>query len=414
MSSTLASKDRKQNQPVSNSAGLLDYVARLAHHREGRRTTHLHLSQLAPSNRREHHIRIAMNTLEPLLRKFEGNMFRLWNDDLIFGTKDATAVQIADYVNKLRFLFSEDPLITAEAESGQEFSTIYDIITDYARLRRLVHDLDSQSGQGRKQAAEQQSSVAPQKLGAIDTQSHAITPGQLERFEAALRTADLIPMIQRQMICAVSETGKPKPVMTEFFVSIQTLQKKFLPGVDCASDRWLFQHLSQFLDYRMLVALPSMIKDVQVPVSINVNVNTLLSTEFLKFEAAMSQHKKLSLIFELQLMDIIGDMGGYIFARDFLRERNYGVALDGLTHLTFPVINGKKLNGDFQKIIWHPELAGEIKAERRADFIENIKQAGASRIVLCRCDDQRALDFGREAGIALFQGRHLDNMIAAG
>ena len=202
--------------------------------------------------------------------------------------------------------------------------------------------------------------------------------------------------------------------MCEFFVSIQALQKKFLPGVECASDRWLFQHLSHFLDYRMLTALPDLTQAITMPVSININVRTLLSAEFLKFDGAMNRNRKAKIIFELQTVDILSDMGAYIFAREFLRGRGYGVALDGLDHLTFQMIDPKILKLDFEKIQWRQGFAGEILAENQEAFVNAIRQAGASRVILCRCDDQGAIDFGREAGIALFQGRHLDHMLAAG
>lgn len=412
MAATLASKDNKPNQPANHMAVLIDYVERLNSHREGRRVLHVHMSLLAPLNRREHHIRIAMNTIEPLLRKFEGKMFRMGNDDLFIGTKDASAADISEYVGKLRFLFSEDDLLASEIESVREFCTSYDVVTDYPKLRHLVTGFEAALEKEKERTAGlQNDGLAPPP--ASNPVERVITLSQLERFEKALETADLVPMIQRQMICAVTDNNKPQPIMCEFFVSIQAMQKKFMPGIDCASDRWLFQHLSQFLDYRMLIALPSLIKDLKVPATINLNVNTLLSPDFLKFDAVIRQNKKLSLIFELQCMDVLGDVPGYLFAREFLAERKYGVALDGLTNLTLPILDTRNMRFDFQKIIWHPELSGEIRPERRDDLIAKIKQIGPTRVILCRCDDQRAIDFGHSIGIVLFQGRHLDRILAA-
>lgn len=87
---------------------------RLAQHRQGRRAAHVHLSRLAPANWREHDIRIAMSTLETLLRKLGGSMFRLSSDDLIVALKDASAANIGDYLGKPGSLFSEDPLFDAQ------------------------------------------------------------------------------------------------------------------------------------------------------------------------------------------------------------------------------------------------------------------------------------------------------------
>ncbi len=414
MSANLASRERPPGQSPSHEAALLDYAERLAQHRDGRRAAHVRLSHLGAANRREHHLRIAINTLEPLLRKFEGKLFRMWNEDLVVTTKDASIADIDDYVLKLRFLFSQDPLIKQDAAGIDQFCVFFDMRADHAGFLRLAQEMQTQAERERVRTSGRRESMALQAQARGIEVTENITPALLDRFEAAIRTADLIPMIQHQMICALPEKSKPLPVMSEFFVSIQALQKKFLPGVNCASDRWLFQHLSKYLDYRMLTALPSLTQGFATPITINLNVSTLLSVEFLKFDAAMRNNRKHSIICELQCTDILSDMAGYIFARNFLRERKYGVALDGLDHLTFPMIDGNKLGVDFYKIQWHPSFTDDVMAEHRAEFAAAIRVAGASRVILCRCDDQSAIDFGREVGIALFQGRHLDRMLSAG
>lgn len=415
MSVSPASAERSKGQPASHEAGLLDHAERLAQHREGRRAVQLHLSKLSAVNRREHHIRIAVNTFEPLLRRFESKLFRLWNEDLIVVLKGASLEDIDNYVHKLRFLFSADPLVNESVDGGDEFCTLFDMLADQPRFLKLAQDYMAQADHERQRMAAQREHPAQQQAQAVPAAPGAmLTPAQLERFESAIERADLIPMIQRQMICAFPENSPPKPVMCEFFVSIQALQKKFLPGVECASDRWLFQHLSHFLDHRMLSALPDLTQPVAMPVTININVRTLLSPEFLKFDTAMNRNRKPKIIFELQIVDILSDMGAYLFAREFLRGRGYGVALDGLDHLTFQMIDPKILKLDFEKIQWRQGFAAEVSAEHREAFVNAIHQAGASRVILCRCDDQHAIDFGRQAGIALFQGRHLDRMLAAG
>jgi hypothetical protein len=63
---------------------LFDYAERLDKHRRGRVAIHIHLSKLQPHNRREHHIRIATNTFESLVKYFDGQLFVLKNNDIIF------------------------------------------------------------------------------------------------------------------------------------------------------------------------------------------------------------------------------------------------------------------------------------------------------------------------------------------
>ncbi len=402
---------------ASHEEALLDYASRLASHKQGWRIVHVRLSLLSPGNRLEHHQRIVMNTFEPLLRKFKGQLFRLWNSDIIIGVKDARIADIDDYVIKLRFLFSEDPLLTHEEHSGQQFCHWYDMEADHPAFLTLARTFSAGAAKHHKKmllTAHEIKSDANQQHEATPGSLSPLTPLLLDRFVTALRGTDLSPLIERQMICAIPEQGKPKPVLCEHFISIRALQNRLLPGVDCLSDRWLFQHLCKNLDNRMLAALPDISQKVAVPITINLTISTILSAEFLKFDTAIRRLSQQTIILELQSIDLFADMGAYIFARDFAHERGYGIALDGLNPLTFPYMDRAKLKLDFEKILWSPEITRDLNPERRETFTQAIKQADPGRIILCHCDNQEAIDFGREAGVSLFQGRHLDRMLATG
>ncbi len=403
--------------PSGQEAALLDYASRLANHKKGRRAVHVRLSRLSPGNRLEHHLRIVINTFEPLLRKFNGQLFRLWNNDLIVGVKDAGIADIDDYIVKLRFLFSEDPALLLEEAKNEPFCVWHDIELDYPAFLGLANNVGADAAKHRQRmmaTAPAPGNGLKQPLHpSVEEAGSALTPLLLDRFEASLRSIDLRTMIVRQMICTLPEDAGPKPVMCEHFVSIRGLQNKLLPGIDCLSDRWLFQHLSQSLDYRMLAALPEIVKSTSVPITLNINVSTILSPEFLKFDAAIRRITRQTIILELQSVDLFADMGAYMFARDFVHDRGYGIALDGLNPLTFPLMDRAKLKLDFEKIIWSPEICRDSNPERRAIFVQAVKQGGSTRIILCRCDDQDAIDFGSELGIRLFQGRHLDRLLSA-
>jgi hypothetical protein len=40
-----------------------------------------------------------------------------------------------------------------------------------------------------------------------------------------------------------------------------------------------------------------------------------------------------------------------------------------------------------------------------------ISRFGHNRVILCRCDSSQAVNYGLAAGINLFQGRFIDNML---
>lgn len=403
---------RAQEPASDQHALLLDYVERLNQHRDNRRVIHLHLSALRPQNRREHHIRIAMNAFEGLIRRFEGQAFRLRNDDLFVGLRGASVAEIDNVVLKLRFLFSDDPLLGtddgAPKSGARVFCTWYDIAADYIQLLNDVRGM-TPPPEGRS------ASVTAGAGQTARCPNHALPldPATLGRLETAMRAIDIASLVRRQPVCAIFPGSAPKPMFSELFVSIPLLQKKLVPGVELAGDRWLFQRLTETLDQRVLSILPEIESRVQLPTCVNVNVSTLLSPEFLVFDKALRRSTQKVMVFELQSIDVFGDIGSFMFARDFVRDRGYRLSLDGLNHLIFPLFNRGALGFDFQKMHWSPDILAEMQQKRSAALRDAIQAVGPNRVILCRCDSPEAIRFGHSVGITLFQGSHIDALLNA-
>ena len=41
-----------------------------------------------------------------------------------------------------------------------------------------------------------------------------------------------------------------------------------------------------------------------------------------------------------------------------------------------------------------------------------VQRGGPDRLILCRCDNREAVDFGMSVGINMFQSRYVENLIA--
>lgn len=398
---------------VSHEELLADYARRLQHHLPGRRAVHIHLSRLAAPNRREHHIRIAANSWDPIIKRFEGQLFHLGNNDLIVVAKGATVAELDNIVLKLRFLFSEDPLAEGSAEvEGRTFCTWYDLQKDYPRFLDVTQDLLKRRKAG---YAEERARDAVQLMAKAETgpviPKHPIDPTRLARLEQGLVTMDLAPMIRRQPVCAVMPGAPPMPVFQEVFVAIAELTKRLMPDVDLFTDRWLFQRLTESLDQRVLAALPELEGREKHSTSLNLNVATVLSPGFLAFDKKLRFATQKTMLAEFQMIDVFADLGSFIFARDFLRDRGWRVILDGLNYLTFPVIAGAELSLDLQKVIWTPELQVDVQETRRTSFRQAVERVGADKVVLCRCDTNEAIAFGQSLGVRLFQGRIVDALM---
>jgi hypothetical protein len=397
-----------QQPTVSQEYLLLNYLQRLDKYRVGRRAIHIHLSNLRDHNRKNHHIRIAANTFEDLVRQFEGQLFTLNNGDLIFICEGATVEEMDEAVNRLRFLFAEDPLATLDI--ADHFSTWYNLETQYHDLLTIA-ELLYNDDQKRQERLRSRSAQWGEDIGS-DARP-AITPGQLSRLEDFLKSADLSSFMRRQQVCAISNDARPKRILKEIYISIDELAETVLPDVSLSANRWLFQHLTTTLDKRVLKLLArGEDSDLTASFSMNLNVSTLVSPDFLQFDSQLRMGGRGTIVIELQLVDIYADVTEFLFARDFLAEKGYRICVDGITHHSLPLVDRAALGTDLVKIYWTPAFIDESPDDSRRDkFRDAVERCGKSRIILARCDTADAIRFGNEMGITMFQGRFVDSLM---
>ncbi len=403
------SQTQNRSRGPSQEYLLLDYLQRLGRNLDGRMAVHIHLSRLRPQNRQDHHIRIAAATFEGMVNNYEGQIFILSNMDLFFICKDAAIEDIDAAIMKVRYLFSEDPLSQGDEEEDlARFCTWYNVETQHDELLDLVKSMH------RERERKARLAVASEK-GQQRTKGSRkqLDPEQLGKLENFLRRADLSNLMRRQPVCAITPGNMtPQPVFRELYISIADLQQSVLPEFDLASNLWLFQHLTQTLDSRMLSMLVrNDDSSIASSFSINLNVGTILSPPFLNFDSSLKAIARGTVVIELQKIDIFGDMGAYMFARDFMRERGYRICLDGLNHLTLQFIDRERLGLDLLKLIWSPDMADDLSGSRTSELKEHIDRCGRARIILTRCDSDEAIRFGQSLGITMYQGRYVDKLL---
>lgn len=390
----------------SQEYALYDYAVRLTRHREGRIAVHIHLSRLQSYNRREHHIRVAINTFENLVKQFEGQLFVLLNNDLVFVCRGAAVEDVDEAVLRLRYLFSEDPLTRFTEDAGDPtFCTWYIMEHDHARflaMARRFHEMTEAQRLERHRARQQ-----------VARNRSPLTPELLAKLEAALIGADLTALVRNQSVCAVTSSDVPRPIFEEIYVSIEDLENALIPHVSATADPWLFQRLTTVLDRRMLTQILRDDNRTTRAFSLNLNVSTILSPDFQKFDHGVGFGVRGRLVIEVQKVDIFQDMGAYFFARDYAQERGYKICLDGMTHLTLPFIDRERLGIDLIKMYWGPELTAAARPELLDHLSARVQEIGQSRMILCRCDGEEAIRIGQRLGITLFQGRFVDQLVAS-
>lgn len=379
-------------------------------------------SQLLEHYRSEYQLKIATNLMNDLLGDRDGAIY-LCDDATIFIAGHGVQKSLLEkMIFQLRYLFVDDPLAyTPEGEENPAFVTRYDMdsqwqeVLDLCKKRLVARVINSRGGAGAAVGAAVRAAVERENKSAKVALAPAalpLTASTLIDVESALKGVDLTPAIRRQPICALTPDTKARAVYDEMYLNIAHVRDIIRTDVDLLSNRWLFKYLTQVLDERMLDAIQrDPTRYLIMPFSLNLNVQTVLSARFQEFDAAIKPGSKVSIVVEFQIADVFADMQGYLLASESLQKHGYRVCLDGVSVASFVHIDRARLGFDLLKLQWNADTETDLRTDQNRKLGEAIRLCGASRVILNRCDDQRAVRFGQALGLSLFQGRHLDRLV---
>jgi len=338
----------------------------------------------------------------------DGKLFVLSNDDLVVVYDKSKHEEALSCLVKLRFLLHDDPIIRMAEDLEQiEFVKFYNVAEQKSELREQLQRV---IGEG-------QSSLKPEMTKNIvfDTSTRRVkkglSPEMLSKVQKILSVADFSSFIRRQAICAIIGKSSPQRVFEEVYVSVPDLRDMLLPDVDLTSNPWLFLSLSETLDQKVLETIGrhddgSLIGNF----SVNVNVSTILSDNFLSFDDNINVSMRSSVILELQLVDIFSDIKSYMLAKTFAKARGYKICIDGITVDKLKYLNRTNLDCDLMKIIWHPTFMDVIREDKH--FMDYVNKAERAKMILCRIDDAAAVEVGNSLGINLYQGRYVQRLLS--
>lgn len=388
---------------------LAEYLRRLESRKEGRLAVHVMLSRLRPFNRREHHLNAAKAGLTQLSEERRGQLFVLANADLFFFFSKEVEGLVRTEIMRVRFLFADDPIV-AKTLDADAFITWYAVDRQYDALVRAARATTSDSIAAARAAAGRDG--ARTNLLARQKASSALTPELLDRIEAGLVQADLSSLLRRHAVCTVQNETSLEPKFVEWTVCISDLAQTMLPHFDFASDPLLFQHLTESLDRRMLALLAKPGGPLDGgDISVNLNVGTLLSEHFFTFDEKLFTARRGCIVIELKLEDIAQDPESYEFARKLAQVKGYRLCLDGLTLWTLELVDRDRLGLDYLKLHFDALMLVEA-ADRRAWLEDAVARAGPAHFILSHVESAEGLAFGRAAGVHLFQGRHIERLLA--
>ncbi len=390
-------------------AKLLELAVTLKENPQGYYALQFNFSQLQEHNRSDYQIKIAINVIYDLFKDVEGGIFICQDCDMFFLYKGTNKALIEKTIFQLRYLFADDPLAYKPGELENElFCSVYD-------LEFHCHDFIQSAKQKVANIAQRDQVLQPRGPQAQAGGGNVVsfTPAHLAKLEQQLSNMNMQHLLRQQSICAVlkNQTGV-RPIFSEMYINIAHLKRLMNLEVDVLGHPGLFKYLTEILDSHMIYLLK---RQMQVyfrsPISLNLNVITILSENFAELNAMIPEKTRNSIIIEISVADVFADIAAFMTARNILQRNGYRVCLDGLNTLSFVQIDRESLGFDLAKLQWNADLEAQLNSTENQRLLNAINKCGANRVILCRCDTQYAIDYGRGLGISLFQGRHLDQIL---
>ena len=140
------------------------------------------------------------------------------------------------------------------------------------------------------------------------------------------------------------------------------------------------------------------------PFALHINVATILSAEFLRFDAALPGALRGQVILNLSAPDIMADAAAFTFARNFARSRGYRLLLRGATPSLLSLLDVAAAELDLIEVPLTPAL--------RADPDQLLLVVpDRVAILLTGVDTSTELEWAQTHHFALLAGRAAANLV---
>ncbi|MDX2142264.1 MAG: hypothetical protein SFV19_02815 [Rhodospirillaceae bacterium] len=274
----------------------------------------------------------------------------------------------------------------------------YDLAADYRsaaqRVARFTEIANEEAA-----AAAADDGAAPQRRGLTETDIKKV----MTAFEKFGSEKFVKAFVRAQNVGRPTQDGFASN-LTEFYFSIDLIRKPLFVDVDMRGSGKLFQEFTQSLDQIMLGSI-ALLPSVDGVWSINLNVETVFTETFETFLRELSEDRATRLCLEFRQANIIENFDEYEVALGVIKARGAKIIVDQIFPAAAGLVDLSHLGASYCKIHWQD--GGEDTLRDRAKAIKYIKACDITP-VLSRCDCDHAVEVGKELGIELFQGFHVD------
>jgi hypothetical protein len=368
---------KKQRLPEPEEL-FLDYVKRMARHRDGREVMVVHMSKLDITNRDRHHIELVTMRLGEVARAFDGRVFPFVNGDVGCVVRNIPASQRDNILFDIRYNFSEDALVIAEDAGEACFIQLFDMRWDYddveaeaksrvAKLRKILNagsntaDDDEETASpsgvlvtGSKGSASVLKVVQPKKIASLldmDRRSgtneiarqNANSSGIAGPLDAWLKENVVrvggaqLPLETFVSPVPLYELGRRNdtPTRLTLWIDQQRLSQAYSALVGMKMNDKLGAFLVQEVEMGLIPLISSLTPAASSQVldfglSAELSPEVILSPTFL-LEARKWQDQKVErCLFWFNERDVIQDREQLVYVTDFLRDLGHLIGLRGI------------------------------------------------------------------------------------
>lgn len=346
-------------------------------------------TDLLPSRlTRLHHLGLMRAALDALMTAERARMHDLPKGRVAVSWRGAAPEPLQQSLDALEHVLGDGFRIGPAAR--QSLIRVFDLPRDGPALLAAIGFVEAADAAPRRLKAAA-AAVLPPPLVPLDAAA-------LAAMERQLAAADMARFARRKPIYRL-DGSHVRIAWDKRYLSISEITATLAPGRSAQADAWLFRRLTRVLDRRMLALLsaPHELRGAG-PFSLDLNVGSILSPEFLRFDSILPGALRGRVVLDMQPADVLADPAAFAFARGFAHARGYRLLLRGVTATLLPVLCIPRMELDLVQLCWSPELSKVSPA---------MLEAGSAEWMLSQTDDLEALQWGRDRGITLFQGRAL-------
>lgn len=333
---------------------------------------------------------IALNILRDQFKGAIGDIYIMSNGDAIVIYRGKNQKLIDECLYNMQYLFTEEEkqLSFVDSISGVYTKIFYS--EDWEVFLKLCRSLC-------ETMEERASSYGMKFKGSM----LGLFGSMIEDVLLQAHFEELITMLS---VYKASNDNQFSQILDEIWIDIKKLSDAVGASFDILSNPNLRAYLKEFLDFKILIKLVSLLKqnrDSQAYL-LNLSISTIASTEFWHMAQTLSESVRKRIIIAISISDVFIDFGSFLDLRQQLVDYGFKLCLDNLDYLSFMQIDRASLGFDLVRID-HDVMSNVITlSELEQQFIDKVNISGSSRVIV-QVPDKSVASTIRRLGIVLFQ-----------